>query len=200
MINMIILGALGLLIIFGLGKLTLKDFRVGAIVSIIFLAMVIGLNFIPTVAIGGFRFRIGTLLFYLTALSMFFFYGRFMTQMTALAIALILGGLAYAATRLSILGGSGFFADSNFVYAIIIGTLAFIFTRNGKYSFIVSIEAMMILNLLVQIGQPTVSLEHGFDWTVVAAATGVIMFEIAARLAMKPSKMSYYFEAGRLED
>jgi len=52
----------------------------------------------------------------------------------------------------------------------------------------------------VQIGMTTVTLDRGFDWLVVAAATGVVMFAVAARLAVKPSKMSYYFEAGRLED
>lgn len=200
MISMIILGALGLLTILGLARLVLKDFRMGAIVAVIFFALVIGLNFIPAIVWGAFTFRIGTMIFYIAAIVMFFVYGRFVSQMTALAIAIILGGLAFAATRLSLLGNNAFFGDTNFVYALIIGVLAFVFTRNGKYSFIVAVEAMMILNLLVQIGKRTVSLDYGFDWTIVAAATGVVLFAIMARMAMKPSKMSYYFEAGRLED
>ncbi|MFA5450055.1 MAG: hypothetical protein WC292_06425, partial [Clostridia bacterium] len=150
MISMIILGALGLMVILGLAKLVLKDFRLGAIATVIFLALVIGLNFIPTLNIGGFYFRVGTLIFCLGVIAMFFVYGRFVTQMTALAIALILGGLAYAGTRLAMLAGNSFFADTNFAYALIIGTLAFLFTRNGKYSFIVSAGAMLILNMLVQ--------------------------------------------------
>ena len=119
LISMIILGVLGLMVIVGLGRPVLKDFRVNWIAALVFFALVIGLNFIPLITIGSFTFSVGTALFYLTAFVMFFVYGKFSTQMTAMALGLILGGLIYAATRLSLLGGNAFFATTNYVYALV---------------------------------------------------------------------------------
>jgi hypothetical protein len=200
MVSSIIFGVLGLLVILGLGKFVLKDFRFGAMFAVVFLALVIGLYWVPVIRFGAFHFRLGAMIFYLGALVMFFVYGRLSSQLTALAIALILGAVAFASTRLAMLGVGGFFADTNAVYAILIGILAVLFTKNGKYSFIVSAVAMMFFNLLVQIGHTPVLLHHGFGWTAVAVATSAVLHSLWARVACRPSKMSYYFEVGRLED
>lgn len=200
MIAMITLGALGLLILVGLGRNMLKDFHINAIFFVLILAAVIGLNFIPDLYIGAFSFRIGSLLMYLFAFIMFWVFGRFSSQLTAFAIALILGGLAYAATRLAALTGNSFFATSNWVYALIIGTLTFLLTQNGKYSFVVATIAMMLFNGLVQIGTGAYNLTYGFDWTVIAVAVSVIMFEVFSRVMHRPSRLAYYFETSRLEE
>ncbi len=206
LISMIILGVLGLMVIVGLGRPILKDFRVNWIAALAFFALVIGLNFIPLITIGNFTFSVGTALFYLTAFVMFFVYGKFSTQMTAMALGLILGGLIYAATRLSLLGGNAFFATTNYVYALVLGTITFLVTRNGKYSFLSAAIAMLLANLLVQIGSP-IGLNYGFDWTLVACGTAFTMYALA-RLAIdvmekrtgRKSKLAHMFEADRLED
>jgi hypothetical protein len=197
---MITLGALGLLILVGLGRNMLKDFHINAVFFVLILAAVIGLNFIPDLYIGAFSFRIGSLLMYLFAFIMFWVFGRFSSQLTAFAIALILGGLAYAATRLAMLTGNTFFATSNWVYALIIGTLTFLLTQNGKYSFVVATEAMMLFNGLIQIGTGAYNMNFGFDWTVIAVATSVVMFEVFSRVMHRPSRLAYYFETSRLEE
>jgi len=200
MIAMITLGALGLLVLVGLGRNMLKDFHINAIFFVLILAAVIGLNFIPTLYIGAFSFRIGSMLMYLFAFIMFWVFGRFSSQLTAFAIALILGGLAYAATRLAALTGNTFFATSNWVYALIVGTMTFLLTQNGKYSFVVATEAMMLFNGLLQIGTGAYNMNFGFDWTVIAVATSVVMFEVFSRVMQRPSKLAYYFETSRLEE
>ncbi|MDD3946824.1 MAG: hypothetical protein PHI19_03190 [Clostridia bacterium] len=200
MIAMITLGVIGILVLVGLGRNTLKDFHINAIFFVLMIAAVIGLNFIPTLSIGAFSFRIGSLLLYLFAFVMFWFFGRFTSQITAFGIALILGGLAFAATRLALLGGGGFFATTNWVYALIIGTLSFLLTQNGKFSFVVSVIAMMLFNGLVQIGTGAYNLHFGFDWTVIALLTSVAMFEVFSRVMRKPSKLAYYFETSRMEE
>lgn len=200
MIAPITLGVIGILLLVGLGRNTLKDFHMNAIFFVLMLAAVIGLNFIPTLYIGAFSFRIGSLILYLFAFAMFWFFGRFTSQITAFGIALILGGLAFAATRLAMLAGNDFFATSNWVYAIIIGTLAFILTQNGKFSFVVSAIAMILFNGLVQIGSGAYNLHFGFDWTVIAILTAVVMFEVLSRVVRRPSRLAYYFETSRLEE
>ncbi|MCL2630540.1 MAG: hypothetical protein FWD49_03335 [Firmicutes bacterium] len=199
-ISSVIFGVLALLMFLGLGKFVLKDFRFGLAVGAGFLFLVFALNFIPTVFIGGFSFRIGTMLFYLGILTMFFVYGRLASQMTSLAIGLMLGGVAFASARLAYIAGGGFFADTNAVYAVIIALIAVAITRNGKYAFLSTSVAMLTLNLLTQIGNATVSLQHGFAWTAVAIATALVVYSIASRVFVKPSRASYYFEVGRLED
>ena len=206
LISMIILGVLGLMVIVGLGRPILKDFRVHWLVALAFFALVIGLNFIPLITIGSFTFSVGTALFYLTAFAMFFVYGKFPTQMTAMALGLILGGLIYAATRLSLLSGNAFFATTNYVYALVLGTITFLVTRNGKYSFLSAVIAMLLANLLVQIGSP-IGLNYGFDWTLVACGTAFTMYaltrliiDFAKKKSGKKSKLAHMFEADRLDD
>ena len=206
LISMIILGVLGLMVIVGLGRPVLKDFRVHWLVALAFFALVIGLNFIPLITIGSFTFSVGTAFFYLTAFAMFFVYGKFPTQMTAMALGLILGGLIYAATRLSLLGGNAFFATTNYVYALVLGTITFLVTRNGKYSFLSAAIAMLLANLLVQIGSP-IGLNYGFDWALVACGTAFTMYaltrliiDFAKKKSGKKSKLAHMFEADRLDD
>ncbi len=171
LISMIILGVLALMVIVGLGRPFLKDFRLHWVAALIFFLAVIGLNFIPLIRIGNFSFSVGTAMFYLVILGAFFVKSRFSSAITAFAAGLVFGGLIYAATRVSALTGNAFFATTNWVYALVMGFIAFILARNGKYSFLIASLALMLPNMLVQIGMDGFSLNYGFDWTIVAAGT-----------------------------
>lgn len=206
LVSMIILGVLGLMVLVGLGRPVLKDFRINWIAALAFFALVIGLNFVPIITIGEFTFSVGTALFYLTTFVMFFVYGKFPTQMAAMALGLILGGLIYAATRLSLLSGNEFFGTTNYVYALVLGTITFLVARNGKYAFLASSIAMLLANLLVQIGSP-IGLNYGFDWTMVACGTAFTLYaltrlflDLAEKKSGRKSKMAHMFEADRLDD
>ena len=206
LVSMIILGVLGLMVLVGLGRPVLKDFRINWIAALAFFALVIGLNFVPIITIGEFTFSVGTALFYLTTFVMFFVYGKFPTQMAAMALGLILGGLIYAATRLSLISGNEFFGTTNYVYALVLGTITFLVARNGKYAFLASSIAMLLANLLVQIGSP-IGLNYGFDWTMVACGTAFTMYaltrlfiDLAEKKSGRKSKMAHMFEADRLDD
>ena len=206
LVSMIILGVLGLMVLVGLGRPVLKDFRINWVAALAFFALVIGLNFVPIITIGEFTFSVGTALFYLTTFVMFFVYGKFPTQMAAMALGLILGGLIYAATRLSLLSGNEFFGTTNYVYALVLGTITFLVARNGKYAFLASSIAMLLANLLVQIGSP-IGLNYGFDWTMVACGTAFTMYaltrlflDLAEKKSGRKSKMAHMFEADRLDD
>ena len=206
LVSMIILGVLGLMVLVGLGRPVLKDFRINWIAALAFFALVIGLNFVPIITIGEFTFSVGTALFYLTTFVMFFVYGKFPTQMAAMALGLILGGLIYAATRLSLISGNEFFGTTNYVYALVLGTITFLVARNGNYAFLASSIAMLLANLLVQIGSP-IGLNYGFDWTMVACGTAFTMYaltrlflDLAEKKSGRKSKMAHMFEADRLDD
>lgn len=208
LVSMIILGILALMIIVGLGRPILRDLKMNWIVPLVFFVAVIGLNFIPVISLGAFSFSIGTLVFYLGIFIMFFIFSRLSSSITAMALGLIAGGLIYASTRISYLTGNDYFATTNWVYALVTGILMFAITRNGKYSFLASSIALLLSNMLVQIGSDTISLNYNFGWTMLAsgvaftlhAVSFLIMEKWIPKTNMKESRLAHMFESGRLED
>ena len=208
LISMIILGILALMIIVGLGKPILNDFRLNWIIPLVFFALVIGLNFIPVIDAGAFSFSVGTLVFYIGIFICFFILGKLSTSMTAMALGLITGGLIYAVSRIANLTGNEFFATTNWVYALVSGILLFMITRNGKYSFLSSVIGMLLANLLVQIGSEEISLNYNFGWTMLACGVAFTLHALSYLIIekwipqtdMKESRLAHMFESGRLED
>lgn len=198
-ITSIILGIMGLFLVLGLGRNLMKDYALSAIFAVAFFALVIGLSFIPNIVWGGFSFNVGAALFYLVTLGYLLARGRLSMRLTALAIGLILGGIAYGATRVALITGNEFFAVPNYAYALMIALVAVLVARNGKYAMLLSAVAMLLLSLLTQIGGD-IYLGYGLDWSVLAFAAAGILYEGLARIAVRPEKTAYFFEIGRLED
>lgn len=208
LVSMIILGILALMVIVGLGRPILKDFRMHWIIPLVFFLLVIGLNFIPVINANGFSFSVGTLVFYLGVFVCFFVLGRISTSMVAMTLGLISGGLIYAVTRIAVLTGNDFFATTNWAYALISGILLFMITRNGKYSFLSSVIGMLLANLLVQIGSEQISLNYNFGWTMLSCGVAFTLHALSYLIIdkwipqtnMKESRFAHMFECGRLED
>ena len=200
MVGSIILVVLGIFILIGLGNQALKDFNIPSIAAVILLALIVGLNFIPPITTAFVTFRIGSLLLYLLCAMMFFVKGKWSNRLLTLLITLILAGLVYGSTRLALLFDNAFWGRVNVFYALIVGFLAMLFTRNAKYSFISSVLAILIASLLTQIGG-VMDLDAPFSWVVVAGSMAVVTLTLVTRLMpSRPNRMSYYFEAGRMLD
>ena len=200
MVGSIILVVLGIFILIGLGNQALKDFNIPSIAAVILLALIVGLNFIPPITTASVTFRIGSLLLYLLCAMMFFVKGKWSNRLLTLLITLILAGLVYGSTRLALLFDNAFWGRVNVFYALIVGFLAMLFTRNAKYSFISSVLAILIASLLTQIGG-VMDLDAPFSWAVVAGSMAVVTLTLVTRLMpSRPNRMSYYFEAGRMLD
>ncbi len=208
LISMIILGILALMVIVGLGKPILKDMKLQWFVPLIFFALVIGLNFIPIIDLGGFSFSVGTMVFYVGIFVLFFLFSRLNNSITAMALGLIIGGLIYASTRLAYITGNDFFSTTNWVYALLTGIILYAITRNGKYSFAASSIAMLLPSMLVQIGSNEINLNYNFGWTMLAAGVAftlhavmyLIMEKWVSKTEMKDSRFAHMFECDRLED
>ncbi len=202
LIGFIILGAIALLGVLGLGKRVKQDFMVNEWVFFAFVALIIGLNFIPTIVWGGFSFRIGTMLLLLLALFMHFIGGKGVNRVFTLMLTIILTGITYGATRLTYMfAPQSMFSDVNWAYALIVGLLAFLFTRNARYGFISGVVSMFAAHVLASIGEQGISLEPAFNSAVIAGGFALVLFAVVSACIPKtPSRMSYYFEAGRLED
>lgn len=200
MIGSIILVVLGVMLLIGLGSQVLKDFNINSIAAVILIGLIVGLNFIPTIVMGNFAFKIGTLILYSLCALMFIVKGKWSNKLLTLLLTLVIAGLIYGSTRLAMLFDNTYWGGVNVFYALIAGVLALLFTRNAKYSFIASVLSVMTASLLTQIGG-AVSLEPSYNWAIVAGGTAVVLFTIIVKLMpSRPSKMSYYFEAGRMLD
>lgn len=200
MVGSIILVVLGIMVLIGLGTQALKDFNIPSIAAVILLALIVGLNFIPAVQTRFVVFSIGSILLYALCAFWFFVRGKWSNRLLTLLITLILAGLVYGSTRLSLLFGNNFWGGVNVFYALIVGFLAMIFTRNAKYAFMSSALSILIASLLTQIGG-AMDINAPYSWSIVAGATSVILLGTATRLMpSRPNKMSYYFESGRMLD
>ncbi|MDR3185280.1 MAG: hypothetical protein LBU04_00480 [Christensenellaceae bacterium] len=195
MISVIILIVLGFFTVLGFGKSILKEFRVGIPLAATFLAFVVGLSFVPQFHIGAFSFTLGFAIFYLNFFSLILLFGRLSIRIATFLLVLILSGIVYSAMQLfQYFDGNIFFRTPNLVYAILVGFVACVISLNGKYALIISIFTMLVSNLLSQIGSPAISLDVGFDLTIVSFFTAASVYTLIDNLAKRSKKFKYYCE------
>jgi hypothetical protein len=199
-IGSIILIVLGVMALIGIGSNAVKDFDIPVLGLVLVFATIVGLNFVPIMAIGNFVFSLGTAVLFVMTFSLWLFKGKWTTKMMCFLVIVVLSGLTYGATRLSLLGGNTLWGSVNYYYGLIVGFIAFIATRNAKYGFIASVLTMMVATLLTQIGG-TIDLNQAYSTSVVAGGLAIVMYSLAANLMpSRPNKMAYYFEVGRMKD
>lgn len=199
-IGSIILIVLGVMALIGLGSNAIRDFDIPVLGLVLVLGTIVGLNFIVPFTIGNFVFSLGTAIFFVMAFSLWLFKGKWSTKMMCFLVLVVLAGLTYGATRLSLYFGNTLWGGVNYYYALIIGFLAFLATRNAKYGFISSALAIMTATLLTQIGG-TIDLNAAYSTAIVGGGLAVVMYSFAARvIPSRPNKLAYYFEVGRMRD
>ena len=200
MIGSVILVILGVMALIGIGNNAVKDFGVPVIALVLVFAAIVGLNFLPVVTWGNFSFSLGTALLFVVTFALWLFRGSVKNRIVCLLVAIVLAGALYGATRLAAFYGSELWSSVNIYYALMIGFIAFLITRNAKYGFIAGVLSVMAATLLTQIGGP-VSLDAAYTPAVIAGGLGVVLYSLVAGLMPhRPSKMSYYFETGRMSD
>jgi len=199
-IGSIILVLLGVMALIGIGSHALKDFNIPSLGVILVFATVVGLNFIPQMNLGNFYFSFGTALFFVLSVLLWALKGKMANRLASFFITVVLAGLVYGATRLSLYYGSTFWGNVNVFYALIVGALAFIATRNAKYGWVTAVLSIMTATLLTQIGG-AINLDAAYSWSIVAGALAVTLFALVSRMVpARPGRLGYYFEAGRMLD
>lgn len=200
MTGTIILIVLGIMALIGLGANAQRDFNIPSLGIVVTFAIVIGLNLIPAITLGNFVFSIGTAVFFLSVFLLWLLKGKASNKVLCLLLAIFMAGAVYGATRLSLLFNNRLWGGVNIFYALMVGLLTFLLARNAKYGFISSVLAIMVATLLTQIGT-TVNLNAAFDNAIIAGATSVVLYSLVIKfIPSRPSRMSYYFEIGRMED
>ncbi|NCA68065.1 MAG: hypothetical protein EOM87_08385 [Clostridia bacterium] len=199
-ISSVILVVLGVMALIGIGSNALRDFNIPVLGLVLIFATIIGLNFVPTLSIGNFYFSLGSALLFVMTFFLWLLKGKISNRLLCLLITIVLAGLLYGATRLSAYFNSTLWSTVNVYYALMIGLLAFIFTRNAKYGFIASVLSIMTATLLTQIGGP-INLDNAYSTAVIGGSTAVVLFSLVAKMMpSRPNRVSYYFETGRMLD
>jgi len=199
-VGSIILILLGVMALIGLCLSAIRDFDVPVLGLVLALGAIVGLNFIAPLVVGNFIFSLGSALLFVMTFFLWLFKGKWSTKLMCLLIIAVLSGLTFGATRLSLYFGNQLWGRVNYFYALIIGFLAFIATRNAKYGFIAGILSVMAATLLTQIGR-TVDLNEAYSTAIVAGTFAVVLYSFATRLMpSRPSRLAYYFEVGRMKD
>ena len=200
MIGSIILIVLGVMALIGIGSSAVKDFGVPVMALVLVFGAIVGLNFIPTMTLGYFSFGWGSALLFVMSFAMWLFRGTMKNRIMCLLTIIVLAGLLYGATRIGVFFNSALWSRVNVYYALMIGLLAFVATRNAKYTFIASTLSIMTATLLTQIGEAIV-LDEAYTPAIIAAAVGIVLYSlVVAFLPSRPTKTSYYFETARMKD
>lgn len=196
MIGSIVLTVLGVMALIGIGHSAVKDFGVHALVLVLFIAAIVGLNFIPPFTFGEVSFSIGTLVLLAAALFFWIYGGTLKNRLLCLLITVSLAAALYGAIRLSAYSGSEMWGKINIYYGLIVGALSFILTRNAKYGFIAGVLSVAVVSLI---------LERNFDLlytpaVLAGSASCVLYATVNALLPRRPGRLAYYFETGRMLD
>lgn len=201
MIGSIILIVLGVMALIGIGSTAIRDFGVPTIALVLVFGAIVGLNFIPQTNINNaFYFSFGTALLVVMTFFLWLLKGSIKNRALCLLISIVLAGVLYGATRLANYFNSDLWSRVNVYYALMIGFFAFIVTRNAKYAFIASVLSVTVATLLTQIGSP-INLDEVYTPSIIASGVAVVLYSmVSALMPSRPSKMTYYYEMGRLED
>lgn len=199
-IGSIILIILGVFALIGIGTKAIHDFNVPVLGLVLTLAAIVGLNFITPFEFNNFIFSIGSGILFISVFALLLFRGNLNNKLLCLITILILSSITYGATRLAYAFSNNLWSSVNYYYAIIIGFLSFLSTRNAKYGFIASVLSIMTATLLTQIGH-TVDLNAPYSPSIIAGTISLIMYStVTALMPKRPSRLAYYYEMGRMKD
>jgi len=200
MVGIIITIILALMALIGIGNSAVKDFGLPSVVMALLFGLIGGLNFVPQITIGNFSFSVGTALLFLSTLLIWIFKGKIKNRLICLLVTVVLTGILYGAIELGAYYKNAVWGQINFYYALIIGILSFIATRNAKYGFISAVISVGAATVFSS-ARGAISLDAAFSPAVVAGTVAIILYCVAAKLMpTRPNKASYYFETGRLKE
>ncbi len=196
MIGSIVLIVLGLMLLIGIGQSSARDFGLPSIVLVLLIGAVVGLNFIPPFTFGQVSFSVGTLLFLASAL-FFWVYGKnIRNKIICLLITIVASALLYGSIRLADYFGSELWSQMNLYYGLMVGVITFLLTRNAKYGFVSGVISVAVVTLI---------LSRNFDLiytpAVLAGTVPAVLYSsIGVIIPKRPTRLSYYFETGRMLD
>ncbi len=200
MIGNMILLALGVMSLVGLGALSLRDFRLQPLGAVVLLGVIVGLNLIPTIKLANLSFSVGVLVFYVANVIFLFSTKKIKNSLISTLITLVTSGILYGFLYLGKYNNSLFWGTLNFVYAMIIGFVSALLTKNAKYAFVTSSLSILLATLLSQIGG-MLSLNTAYSFSIISGTVSILTYTAFTKVIPKtPSKLSYCFEMGKMYD
>jgi membrane-associated HD superfamily phosphohydrolase len=149
-IGLILLVVTGLLIVFGVGQRALDRLRLNDRQALLFIALIIGLGFVPDIPLGG-NVTVnlgGCAIPVILCGYLFVRAGTWMERGRAIAASLVTGTVCYIIGRYTASEPDTMTFDPNYLYGIAGGVIAYLFGRSRRAAFIAGVLGVLIADVI----------------------------------------------------
>lgn len=211
-IGLIVLIVVGLLVIFGAGQRALDRLRLSDKQALLFIALIIGLGFVPDIPLGGnVTVNLGGCVIPLILCGYLFVRaGTWMERGRAIAASLVTGMVCYIIGRYTADEPETITFDPNYLYGVAGGVVAYLFGRSRRAAFIAGVTGVLIADVIASIEVWLQGLDQtlalggagAYDAVVISGILAVLLAEligeIAERIARgkRPPDREYSIESG----
>jgi uncharacterized membrane protein len=198
-VGLILLIITGLLIALGLGQRALDRLRLTDTQAYIFIALIIGLGFVPNIPIGMVQINLGGCV--LPLILCFYLFAKADTgweRVRSILASLVTGAAVWAAMRYLPNEPDSMPIDPNWLYGIAAAVIAYLFGKSRRCAFIAGVVGVILAQIVSVIpvwqagSTQTLILggAGGYDTIVIAGFLGVLLAEIIGEITERVTRGS----------
>ena len=197
-IGLVLLIITGLLVIFGAGQRALDRLRLTDKQALFFIALIIGLGFVPDIPLGGnVAVNLGGCVIPLILCGYLFVRaGTWMERGRAIAASLVTGVVCYIIGRYTADEPETITFDPNYLYGVAGGVIAYLFGRSRRAAFIAGVTGVLIADVVASIEvwsqgvSQTLALggAGAYDAVVISGILAVLLAELIGEIAERMSR------------
>ena len=197
-IGLIVLIIVGLLVIFGAGQRALDRLRLNDKQALLFIALIIGLGFVPDIPLGGnVTVNLGGCVIPLILCSYLFVRaGTWMERGRAIAASLVTGVVCYIIGRYTANEPETITFDPNYLYGVAGGVVAYLFGRSRRAAFIAGVTGVLIADVIASIEVWSQGLDQtlalggagAYDAVVISGILAVLLAELIGEIAERAAR------------
>lgn len=197
-IGLIVLIIVGLLVIFGAGQRALDRLRLNDKQALLFIALIIGLGFVPDISLGGnVTVNLGGCVIPLILCGYLFVRaGTWMERGRAIAASLVTGVVCYIIGRYTANEPETITFDPNYLYGVAGGVVAYLFGRSRRAAFIAGVTGVLIADVIASIEVWSQGLDQtlalggagAYDAVVISGILAVLLAELIGEITERATR------------
>ena len=197
-VGLIVLIITGLLVVFGAGQRALDRLRLNDKQALLFIALIIGLGFVPDIPLGGnVTVNLGGCVVPLILCAYLFVRaGTWMERGRSIAAALVTGVVCYIIGRYAADEPETITFDPNYLYGIAGGVVAYLFGRSRRAAFIAGVTGVLIVDVIASIEVWSQGIDQtlalggagAYDAVVISGILAVLLAELIGEIAERAAR------------
>ncbi len=197
-VGLIILIVVGLLVIFGAGQRALDRLRLTDRQALAFIALIIGLGFVPDIPLGGqVTVNLGGCVVPLVLCGYLFVRaGTWMERGRAIAASLVTGVVCYIIGRYGADEPETITFDPNYLYGVAGGVIAYLFGRSRRSAFIAGVLGVLIADAIASVEVWSRGIEQtlalggagAYDAVVISGILAVLLAELIGEVVERMAR------------